>query len=79
MRQFLAIAGAAVVLAISPAQAQTYFGLGDMNLAFGPGGTISAHFGESGIASGGFQHIYQFTLPQSGFASGFIGTSRRLS
>jgi len=75
MRQFLAIAGAALALAVSPAQAQTYFGPGDMNISFGPGGTISSTFGQSGIASGAFQHIYQFTLPQDGFASGFVGTS----
>lgn len=75
MRQFLAIAGAAVVLAVSPAQAQTYFGPADMNISFGPDGTISASFGQTGIVAGIFQHIYQFTLPQSGIASGSLITS----
>jgi hypothetical protein len=76
MRMFLAIAGAALALAVSPAQAATvFFGPADMNISFGPGGTVSAHFGESGIVAGTFEHIYQFTLPQSGRASGTISTS----
>lgn len=75
MRGFIAIAGAAVALAVSPAQAQTYFGPGDMNIFFGPAGTISSSFGQTGIASGAFWHIYQFTLPQSGVASGSLTTS----
>lgn len=75
MRKFFAVASAAMVFAISPAQAQTYFGPADMNISFGPGGTISASFGQSGIVSGMFWHIYQFTLPQSGVASGSLTTS----
>lgn len=75
MRKLLAAVGAALVLAVSPAQAQTYFGPGDMNLSFGPGGTISASFGQSGIVAGMFEHIYEFTLPQNGMASGTITTS----
>jgi PEP-CTERM motif len=69
--------GAVATFAFAPsqAQAQTYFGPEDMNVAFGPMGTISASFGQSGIASGTFQHIYQFSLPQSGVASGTISTS----
>jgi hypothetical protein len=75
MRTFLAIAGAAMALAVAPAQAQTYFGPADMNISFGPDGSISASFGQTGIVAGMFQHIYQFTLPQSGAASGSITTS----
>lgn len=72
----LAIAVAAsVTAATAPAQAQTYFGPADMNISFGPGGSISASFGQSGIVAGMFQHIYQFTLPQNGIASGSISTS----
>jgi PEP-CTERM motif len=65
----------AVALVVAPAQAQTYFGPEDMNIAFGPGGTISASFGQSGIAAGSFQHIYEFTLPTNGQASGTVTTS----
>jgi hypothetical protein len=72
----LAIAVAAsVTVAAAPVQAQTYFGPADMNIAFGPGGSISASFGQTGIVAGMFQHIYQFTLPQDGTASGSITTS----
>ena len=72
---FAFAAAASVTVATAPVQAQTYFGPGDMNIAFGPGGSISASFGQSGIVAGMFQHIYQFTLPQSGTASGSITTS----
>jgi hypothetical protein len=75
MRKFFAIAGAAMVLAVSPAQAQTYFSAADMNISNGPDGTISASFGQTGIVAGMFQHIYQFTLPQNGTASGSLTTS----
>lgn len=75
MRKYLAIAGAALALAVSPAQAQTYFGPADMNISSGPNGTISASFGQSGIVAGMFEHIYQFTLPSNGLASGSISTS----
>jgi hypothetical protein len=72
----LALAVAAgVIVATAPVQAQTYFGPADMNIAFGPDGSISASFGQSGIVAGMFQHIYQFTLPQNGTASGSITTS----
>ncbi|UYY78701.1 FxDxF family PEP-CTERM protein [Sphingomonas sp. R1] len=67
--------GAAALVAVAPAQAQTYFGPADMNIAFGVDGTISTSFGQSGITAGNFTHIYQFTLPQSGTASGTITTS----
>jgi len=72
----IAMAAAACV-SLTPAvsQAQTYFGPADMNIAFGPDGSISASFGQSGIVAGMFQHIYQFTLPQNGMASGTITTS----
>ncbi|MBC9030817.1 FxDxF family PEP-CTERM protein [Sphingomonas sp. JC676] len=77
MKSFaLALAVAASVTVVSaPAHAQTYFGPADMNIAFGPDGSISASFGQSGIVAGMFQHIYQFTLPQNGTASGSITTS----
>lgn len=75
MRKLLAIAGAALTLAVSPASAQTYFGAGDMNIVYGPAGTISAHFGASGIVAGMFDHIYEFTIPVDGLASGTISTS----
>ncbi|MBC9033062.1 PEP-CTERM sorting domain-containing protein [Sphingomonas sp. JC676] len=75
-RKLLALAlGAAAILAFTPANAQTYFGPADINTSFGPGGTISASFGQSGIVAGMFQHIYQFTLPVSGSASGSVTTS----
>lgn len=66
---------AAALIAVAPAQAQTYFGPSDMNLAFGPGGSVSAHFGQSGITAGNFTHIYQFSIPMNGKASGSITTS----
>jgi hypothetical protein len=72
----LAVAAAASMTVLTaPVQAQTYFGPADMNIASGPDGSISASFGQSGIVAGMFQHIYQFTLPQSGTASGSITTS----
>lgn len=75
-RSFMAAALCATAfVAIAPAQAQTYFGPADMNIAFGAKGTISTNFGQSGIAAGAFSHIYQFTLPQNGLASGSIITS----
>lgn len=67
--------GAAALVAVAPAQAQTYFGPADMNTAFSADGTISTSFGQSGIKAGSFTHIYQFTLPTSGTASGTISTS----
>ncbi|MHA6720853.1 FxDxF family PEP-CTERM protein [Sphingomonas sp. RS6] len=69
--------GAVATFAFTPsqAQAQTYFGPADMDVAFGPMGSISVNFGQAGIAAGSFQHIYQFSLPQSGTASGTISTS----
>lgn len=75
-RSFMAAAlGAAALVAVAPAQAQTYFGPSDMNIALGVDGTISTNFGQSGITAGNFTHIYQFSLPQSGVASGSIITS----
>jgi len=74
-KAFALAATFAATAIVAPAQAQTYFGPADMNIAFGPGGTISANFGQSGIVAGMFQHIYQFTLPQNGTASGSITTS----
>jgi hypothetical protein len=71
----LAMAIAASVTVTAPAQAQTYFGPADMNIALAPDGSISASFGHSGIIAGMFQHIYQFTLPHNGTASGSITTS----
>ncbi|MHA6719372.1 FxDxF family PEP-CTERM protein [Sphingomonas sp. RS6] len=65
----------AVALVATPASAQTYFGASDMNIAFGPAGTISASFGQSGIAAGSFWHIYEFELPADGLASGTVSTS----
>ncbi|WP_066720566.1 FxDxF family PEP-CTERM protein [Sphingomonas pituitosa] len=70
-----AAVGAAALIAVAPAQAQTYFGPSDMNLALSADGSISASFGQSGITAGNFSHIYQFTLPQDGLASGSIITS----
>lgn len=75
-RMYAAIAlGAAALFSAAPAAAQTYFGPSDMNIAFGPAGSISVNFGQAGIAAGDFTHIYQFTLPTSGTASGTISTS----
>jgi hypothetical protein len=67
--------GAAALIAVAPAQAQTYFGPSDMNIALSADGSISTSFGQSGITAGTFSHIYQFTLPQDGTASGSIITS----
>lgn len=78
IRKILALALAfAVPLSLVPAaaQAQTYFSAADMNIANGPAGSITANFGQSGIVAGMFQHIYQFTLPVDGLASGTISTS----
>ncbi|WP_010542835.1 FxDxF family PEP-CTERM protein [Sphingomonas elodea] len=66
---------ASALVAVAPAQAQTYFGPADMNIALDGDGTISTNFGQSGIKAGAFTHIYQFTLPQNGFASGSVATS----
>jgi len=70
-----AAVGAAALIAVAPAQAQTYFGPADMNIALSADGSISTSFGQSGITAGNFTHIYQFTLPQDGLASGSIITS----
>ena len=67
--------GAAALVAVSPAQAQNYFGAADMHPALGVGGTISTNFGRSGITAGYFTDIYRFTLPNAGKASGSIITS----
>jgi hypothetical protein len=69
------IVAAPLSLAPATAQAQTYFTAADMNISIGSDGSISTNFGQSGILAGMFQHIYQFTLPQSGLASGSITTS----
>jgi hypothetical protein len=77
-RKSIALALAfAAPLSITPAtaQAQTYFTAADINLAAGADGSISISFGQSGIVAGLFEHIYQFTLPTDGLASGTITTS----
>lgn len=75
-RKLLTLAlGVTAAFAFTPANAQTYFGPADINTSFGPDGSVSANFGQSGIVAGMFQHIYQFTLPLSGAASGSVTTS----
>ncbi|WP_084580338.1 FxDxF family PEP-CTERM protein [Sphingomonas azotifigens] len=67
--------GAAAFLSVAPAQAATYFGPADMKTSTAADGTMSTSFGQSGITAGNFTHIYQFTLPENGKASGSIITS----
>jgi hypothetical protein len=74
MRSTILHAAAAILFMAAPAGAQTY-GPADMNIAMSPDGTITAHFGQSGIVAGMFTHIYEFTLPSNGLASGTITTS----
>jgi hypothetical protein len=75
-RKFLTLAlGVAATLACTSANAQTYFGPAAINISASADGSISASFGQSGVVSGMFQHIYQFTLPISGVASGSVTTS----
>ena len=68
----------------SGASAATFFfDAGDMDLAFGADGSISASFGRSGIGNGtpeggpigDFTDIYNFIVPSSGLASGSITTN----
>lgn len=42
-------------------------------------GPVSASIGDSGIPTGSFQDIFQFTIPQTGFGSGSLSTSTPLS
>lgn len=75
-QKFAALAlGAAAVFSCNVANAQTYFGPADMDISAGADGSFSASFGQSGIVAGAFQHIYQFTLPSDGLASGSVTTS----
>ena len=80
----LALAAAACFFTTSAANAATFFfGAGDMELAFGADGSISATFGRSGIGNGtaeggpigDFTDIYNFVIPNSGLASGSITTN----
>ncbi|WP_010543554.1 FxDxF family PEP-CTERM protein [Sphingomonas elodea] len=47
----------------------------DMNIVHDTDGTYSANFGQSGIKSGAFQHIYSFTLPAGLLGSATVTTS----
>lgn len=76
MRKMIASAlGAIAALTMAPAAQAAVFGPEDMDIEFGPDGSISAHFGNSGIAEGVFTDIYNFILPTNGTASGSITTS----
>ncbi len=72
----LTAVGAVAALAMIPAAAGAeVFGPDSMDISFGPGGTISANFGNSGIAAGDFTDTYNFTIPTNGTASGSLTTS----
>ena len=80
----VAFAAAACLFATTGANAATFFfNAGDMKLAFGADGSISASFGRSGIGTGtpaggpigDFTDIYTFEIPNSGLASGSITTN----
>ena len=79
-----AVATVASLASGSPANAATFFfDAGDMDLAFGADGSISATFGRSGIGNGtaeggpigDFTDIYNFVIPDNGVASGSITTN----
>ncbi|KTF69750.1 FxDxF family PEP-CTERM protein [Sphingomonas sp. HT-1] len=68
--------GSAALVSVAPAQAATvFYGPADMNTAVSADGSVSVNFGQSGIVAGSFTHIYEFTLPQNGLASGTVSTS----
>ena len=79
----VAVAAASLLAPSCPDAATFFFDEGDMDLAFGADGSISASFGRSGIGNGNpaenvpgdFTDIYTFTIPETGIASGSITTN----
>jgi len=67
-----------LALACAPAANAEDFFAPDMNIALGPNGTITATFGNSGIAAGFFTDTFSFTIDDDGFGSGAIVTNSDL-
>lgn len=74
-RVLLSLAAAASAFALAPPASAEIFGPEDMDLVFGPDGTISAEFGNSGIAAGEGSDTYLFTIDNDGTASGSVTTN----
>ena len=80
MRRILTTTALAVVSAFgfAPAASAATFLPGSPNFTVRGdifSGPISADFGNSGIAEGTFQDIFQFIIPQTGVGSGSLSTS----
>lgn len=79
MKKLIACALASLAAAVmAPAAPAAVYGPGDMNIVFGPNGTISASFSQSGIVgdeNGLFTDTYNFIIPIDGLASGSVTTS----
>lgn len=77
-RAFLSAAVATLVVAYAPLANAATFVPGSPNFTVSGNifsGPISANIGNSGIAAGTFQDIFQFTIPQTGVGSGSLSTS----
>ena len=75
MDKIIATACAVIALAATPAHATDYFTDADMQVFAAPDGSYSVSFGRVGLPSGTFDHVWEFTLPLNGLASGSITTS----
>ncbi|HWI85464.1 MAG TPA: FxDxF family PEP-CTERM protein [Sphingomonas sp.] len=62
-------------MALAPAAYATAFTAADMNIVVYPDGSISATFGNSGIAAGEFTDTFSFTIAADGTGSGSVTTS----
>jgi hypothetical protein len=67
-----------LAFACAPAANATDFTAADMNIKTGPNGTITANFGNSGIASGLFTDTFSFTIGADGTGSGTVSTGADL-
>ncbi|MCU6456134.1 FxDxF family PEP-CTERM protein [Sphingomonas sp. A2-49] len=76
-KTILATMAAVAAFAAAPSASATTFPVGSPNFTGtpGPGGTFSANFGNSGIATGDFSDSFTFTLPANGLGSGTVTTS----
>jgi hypothetical protein len=77
MKRLLNTLAVVSAFALAPAAHAATFVPGTSNFTVSPGvgGTFTADIGNSGIAAGTFQDLFQFTLPTSGLGSGSISTS----
>ncbi|HWI86921.1 MAG TPA: FxDxF family PEP-CTERM protein [Sphingomonas sp.] len=68
-------AGLTLAAAFAPAAYATAFTAADMSIVTNGDGTISAKFGNSGIAAGDFTDTFSFTIAVDGLGSGAVTTS----